>query len=317
MDITDLILFLSRFAQFASAMLIFGALLFRLYFRQEFVGVPVASRAFDRWLQLLLIPAAIVAVASAAVWLDVEAVIMGNGWSDAVNLDTLSTVVLRTGFGQVWTFHLLAAVVLLCVLLSFRGNSQRGAPATLILAVATVLIVTLASVGHSVMRSGSAGRADLTIMVVHVLAGAAWVGSLPPLGYLLHKARGDRQGAWRAAARGILPRYSRAGYFIVGVILLTGCINSWRLVGNIHALVSTTYGRVLILKIGLFVVMVGLALANRFRLVPMVIKRDSTTPENAKPLTLLWRNVALEQLIALLVVAAVSALGTLQPAFTV
>ena len=45
---------------------------------------------------------------------------------------------------------------------------------------------------------------------------------------------------------------------------ITGLINSVFLIGSMKALVATPYGRLLIVKVALFVAMVGLALINRF-----------------------------------------------------
>src|ERR1700757_734810 len=125
------------------------------------------------------------------------------------------------------------------------------------------------------MRNGFAGVADLATQMIHLLAGSAWLGSFPALGYILYRSQGERAGAWRAAAHYILPRYSRAGYFAVGLILLTGCLNSWRLVGNVDGLIRTGYGRVLVVKIGLVAMMVAVALVNRFGLVPVVMRTGS------------------------------------------
>jgi len=92
------------------------------------------------------------------------------------------------------------------------------------------------------------------------------------------------------------------------LILASGLLNSWFLVGSVHALLYTTYGQVLMVKVALFLLMVALALFNRFYLMPKLENHDERT------LKLLLRSVAAEQGFAILVVAAVSLLGTLQPA---
>src|SRR5260370_19150272 len=106
------------------------------------------------------------------------------------------------------------------------------------------------------MHSGAAGLAALTAQVTHLLATAAWLGSLPALGYILYRAQDDRQGAWRAAAQYILPGYSRMGYLAVGLILLTGCLNSCFMRDAIDALFSPTYRGVLILNLRLFLLLI-------------------------------------------------------------
>jgi copper resistance protein D len=163
------------------------------------------------------------------------------------------------------------------------------------------------------MRNGWAGRTDMAVQTMHILAASAWLGSLPALGHVLFEARGNQTGAWHAVARDVLPRYSRAGYAAVGLIFLTGSFNSWTLVANIHDLVGSTYGRILLAKIGLIGLMVALALVNRFGLAPVVTKRGSTALEIRMSLSTLRRTVAFEQLLGLMVLGAVSVLGTIAP----
>jgi putative copper resistance protein D len=109
----------------------------------------------------------------------------------------------------------------------------------------------------------------------------------------------------------MLPLYSRAGYAAVGAMLLTGLLNSWFLVGSIAALSSTPFGRVLLAKIILVLLMIGVAAGNRFVLQPKIMTAGG---DGAVPMGKLWRSVALEQIIGGLVLAAVSVLGTLPPA---
>jgi hypothetical protein len=89
---------------------------------------------------------------------------------------------------------------------------------------------------------------------------------------------------------------------------LLGAINTLFLVGSLDAMFDTTYGRLLAFKILLFLVMVVVALVNRFRLAPRISREVSA-------LRALGRTVALEQGLALAVLAIVSVLGTWAPAF--
>jgi copper resistance protein D len=46
--------------------------------------------------------------------------------------------------------------------------------------------------------------------------------------------------------------------------MVSGISNSWLLVGSIHALFTTRYGWLLLVKLALFGVLVGLGARNRF-----------------------------------------------------
>ena len=254
------------------------------------------------------------ALVSSAMWLEIEAVIMGEGWANALHAKTISTVLFQTEFGGAWSWHLAFGVVALALILSARGRLGNTRQDILLIGISAALVASAAWAGHAMMHKGAAGLAALTTQVIHLLAASAWLGSLPALAYVLYRARSDRQDAWRTTARYILPRYSWAGYAAVALILLTGCVNSWFMVDSIEALFSTTYGRILIAKIGLFILMVGVATFNRFVLMPKVLKPKSNTRAAEAAFRRLRRNVAIEQVLGLSIIAVVSVLGTVAPA---
>ena len=73
--------------------------------------------------------------------------------------------------------------------------------------------------------------------------------------------RGSRRCVSRLSASSALPRCS-----------ITGSINTWYLAGSIPALTETDYGRLLLLKIALFLVMVAVAAFNRLHLTPRLVR---------------------------------------------
>jgi putative copper resistance protein D len=83
------------------------------------------------------------------------------------------------------------------------------------------------------------------------------------------------------------------------------------LVGSVPGLTGTPYGRLLLVKIALFLMMVGLAVLNRFLLVPRI-------GQEGRPMTgttaLMW-TIGIEQVLGLAIIAVVSVLGTWPPAF--
>lgn len=84
-------------------------------------------------------------------------------------------------------------------------------------------------------------------------------------------------------------------------------INSWNLLGGPGDLVATGYGRLLLIKIGLFLAMVAIAAVNRLRLTPRL-----PAPAPAA-LRALRRNSLAETTLGLSVLLVVGALGTMEP----
>ena len=99
------------------------------------------------------------------------------------------------------------------------------------------------------------------------------------------------------------------GYAAVTLLALTGTVNSAMLIGSFHGLTTSGYGRLLMIKIALFMAMVGLALVNRLRLTP----RLSTRPPSPAPLRTLCRSVLAEQALGLAILAVVAVLGISAP----
>ncbi|MGA8398724.1 MAG: copper homeostasis membrane protein CopD, partial [Stellaceae bacterium] len=228
--------------------------------------------------------------------------------SDALALDpgTWHAVLLDTEFGRVWCWHLGFAAALLAIAAMSRQPWQAGA-ATL---AALLLLASLGLTGHAAMDMGGGASHEINQMA-HLTAAGLWLGGLVPLGVLLRRAVRPDGDDYVALARIALPHFSQIGYVAVALLAITGTVNSVMLVGSLGAFVTTPYGRLLGVKIGLFLAMVGLALGNRFRLMPRL-----RGPQEAivVPLRTLARSVLAEQAIGLAILAVVAVLGTWPPA---
>ena len=98
----------------------------------------------------------------------------------------------------------------------------------------------------------------------------------------------------------------------MAILATTGIVNAWILVGSFHALVTTGYGRLLMLKLVVFATMLVFACVNRFWLTPrLAVSSGELRPETLRQLT---RNSSIEIALALAIFAIVGVLGTLHPA---
>src|SRR5262249_49549159 len=145
----------------------------------------------------------------------------------------------------------------------------------------------------------------------HLLSAGTWLGALLPLGLLVLQSKRTEAAADIAAAHHGLVRFSGIGPAIVGLLGVTGLTNSWLLLGPApwHALIATPYGLVLLVKLGLFAGMLGLAALNRYVLTPAIKGQGSSRTA----LGALTHSVTAETALAVIVLAAVAVLGTLEP----
>ncbi len=296
-----------RFIHFAAAMTVFGIAAFRLYaFADAHASTEGPARvALDASLRRLTLIGAALALLSALAIVPFIAAEMAGSDTAALDPGTWQAVLTGTEFGHVWCWHLGFAAALLALCFLPAAPWQNGA-STL---AAVLLLASLGWIGHAAMDMGG-GIAHKVNQMTHLAAGGIWLGGLVPLGLLLRRATRPEGGAYVALARTALPHFSQMGYVAVALIVLTGTVNGMMLVGSLKALVETPYGRLLMLKIALFIAMVGLALINRFRLVPRL--RDGTTA--IVPLRTLYRSVIAEQALGLAILAVVALLGTWPPA---
>jgi copper transport protein len=122
--------------------------------------------------------------------------------------------------------------------------------------VAAGLAATWAMAEHAAagIQTGIARPVD----VLHLLAVALWLGGLSTLLVALFRAPADAQ--IEAAA---VHRFSRIAFGSVITLVATGIYQSWRQVGSWSAFTDTTYGQLLLVKIGLVTVLVGIAWISR------------------------------------------------------
>ena len=297
-----------RFVHFAAAMAAFGIVAFQSYAFSgalEAVAEVPARIELDRRLGHMTTAAAVFVLVTALALIPcVTAEMTGSaGAGFDISMDT--TMLTETEFGRVWCWHVGFAVLLLAA--SLLPRHRRRAELT---AVAALLaLANLGWTGHAAMDMGGWPLHQINQMA-HLIAAGAWLGGLLPLGMLLRRALRQPEGrAYASLARTALPHFSQMGYAAVTFLALTGIVNSVMLIGSFHALMTSGYGRLLMVKIALFMAMVGLALINRLRLAPRLTRR----PPSPAPLRTLCRSVLVEQALGLAILAVVAVLGISAP----
>ena len=150
--------------------------------------------------------------------------------------------------------------------------------------------------------------------IVHLLAAGVWIGALFALGLLLFRRTSAMSGEHVILSHRTLEGFSMVGTVVVAVIVLSGLVNSWILIGpaNILALFTTLYGQLLLAKLVLFAGMLVLAWANRFRLTP-ALATALRAEDHEGAVQALRRSLLLETAAALGILLFVAWLGLLAP----
>ena len=289
-----------RCAVYAALAAIFGLALFTRHALRDEARRAGSAMPFMRAIAV----AASVALLLSALWLVLLVAAMSGVSPGMVDRETIATIVSATAIGAAWQIRLAALLAVLALALVHRRIPRLASGG--IVAAGGVALGTLAWTGHGAMDEGARGWVHLIADIAHLLAAGAWIGALIAFLTLAYRKSTDTLLLHR-----VLHAFAVTGTAVVVVLIVTGAISGWVLVGpaNSGALATTDYGRLLLLKLALFALMIVLASANRYLLTPAL----AAAPHDRAALLALRRSLLVETLAALAILMLVSWLGLLAP----
>ncbi len=293
-----------RWALVADLMLLFGVPLFAVYVSSS----PIAK--IWHGLRHLIFATATLGVALSMLGIVIVAASMSGVAIVEVDAASISMVVTKMTVGKAFLFRFAALAVAMA--LGLRSSSNRII-VWLIVMLGAIALGSLAWSGHGVMDDGLTGLIHLIADIVHLLAAGVWVGALASLLWqLVTTGHASASEAHRALAG-----FARIGTASVALVLISGSINVWLLVGpdNLLSLGQSLYGQLLLIKLALFAGMLSLAALNRFRLTPGLGVAVRSNGEAATQRLRL--SLTLETFAAVTILGLVAWLGTLEPPVSV
>jgi len=267
----------ARGLYYGALLCLFGDLTLSLLLRAKLpIILPPNNKVF-RWSVLAL------ALVAGGVWLAAAAGQMAG----ALSWDALTATVTATLFGQLFVARAIALLGLAVAFLLRRGTK-------LALVLAATALVLPAMTSHAA-ASSPAGFAILgaTLDAVHLLTAGFWIGGLVVLAMLFRRKEPNMLLA--------LSLFSEWAMIAVLLLVMTGLINAASILLGDKGPPSLLYLLVLSAKLALVAVMLGLAIFNRFRLMPVGDDRR------------LAGNAAWELRLGLIAVLLAGVLGQLQP----
>jgi len=302
-DLAEVVL---RFALYVDLMLLFGMPLYELLALQGEDGQREVEPFHQR---------AVIAAAASGILLSLGSLVVvarsmtGASEYAGIDSDAFATIVTGTGFGEAWVVRMFALAACLLAPLSGKRTSTVRLTA---LATSGIALASLAWAGHGAMDDGMRGFAHLAADVVHLLAAGSWFGALV-LFMRLSSGRLTRTAQGVARLSRTSSRFAGVGTWIVAALVLTGAINYALVVGpTFTTIFSTAYGVLLLVKLGLFGAMLGLAAANRYRLAPR-LEAAMQAGDYAEAVRALRRSLRGESACAVIVLGLVAWLGVLSP----
>lgn len=132
-----------------------------------------------------------------------------------------------------------------CVYALWAFRTATDTSSIPVVALAVVALVARPVTGHMSQQVFGA-----LIVSAHSVAAAVWLGVLAAMALTLRA-----KGAWAS----MLPVYSRLAWWSVWILAVTGAVNAAVKLGGLGALVDTGYGRIVLAKTVLLVILVLLA----------------------------------------------------------
>jgi putative copper export protein len=319
MDAQSLLVGLTRGLGLTLLAAVFGGLVLeQLIIPSDFLNLTATRGRLRRWITVCLFLLLLTTISE----LVIRALEMSRAPLTAAFV-ALPEVISRTHLGAVLTVRI-AGLVLAALL------SLALAPVLRALCLLAVLGVALTFS----LTAHAADWGDLTVSTVvdwtHVVAASAWTGGLGGLAWVLFHP----QPTWQEATLGVLMRrFARLAGVCLLAVVLTGSYNAWVQLEAPARLWTTTYGRVLLIKLLVVVILVWLGAVNRyvvlprlsharvrrgfggrlFRVLRLIVLGPTRKMQAALPALQLTAYIRREALLGLAVFACTAALGESTP----
>ncbi|RMH37339.1 MAG: hypothetical protein D6690_02940 [Nitrospirae bacterium] len=170
-------------------------------------------------------------------------------------------------FIRTHVFQLNAVSLGLICLLAVQLERARRSPARRGIWLGILLTLAAFLVNEAGLSHASSRLADGTVLmvgtIVHVLGATIWAGGIVHLLLSWHALKKHEDAATSVWPQ-LVARFSPLGIVSMMLVVSGGSYLAWQYVGAWHGLLGTGYGNMLLVKIGLFIGIMGLAALNLF-----------------------------------------------------
>ena len=178
---------------------------------------------------------------------------------------TVRLIVLETAWGTGWRWQLALAAAAAAgfgVAARWRG----GWMVALLAGGASAVAATLT--GHAVEHPWGTA-AGVALHSIHLLGGSVWLGTLAAMLLTIFGRRGEPEGAERETVVAVaVHAYSPLALAAGGTAIAAGLVTGFNYVGTVAAAIGTGYGRLLLLKLALVLLVAGIGAWNWRRVRP-------------------------------------------------
>ncbi len=246
-SLVELVRLLAKTATYGAALAAVGTLAFVDAFRPFLLDREIA--VMKRHTGGLL---AVALLTSLTILFATVAVLNGRGLAGGFDAE-LWSLVIGTASGDAFWARLLGLAILLAGLLFGRLRLPAAVLGGLTVAASFGFVGHVQDDQHSLLLHA--------LLMLHLIAIAFWIGSLWPLLRLADAAEQRR-------VADLMERFGQLAAYFVVCLLAAGVVLAWLLLDGLVPLFTTSYGRLLLVKLALVGLLLSLAALNKWRLVP-------------------------------------------------
>ena len=290
---------ISRFIMYLAALVAAGVAFFLAF---------IHDHAEDRWriVPFVRIGSILALLSAIGIVMSQAALLTGKG-AGAITDSTVLRDVLNQNLG--WSLALLM-IGLAAVHLS-TDIPKKVVSQSLAVYGGLAVTVSFAVWGHATELSPTA--ISLAADAIHATAAALWLGGLVGLVMVLSV----RTPETVRATAGIIGRFSRMAFWSVIALTIAGLTLTITGSGaSLNSILTTTWGQLVLAKIGLTLIVVLIAAWNRRTLVPSLTSPTENTDELAVRWATLLRTIRAEAVLLVAVVALTAIVVNVPPART-
>ena len=126
------------------------------------------------------------------------------------------------------------------------------------------ILLSFVIFGHST-KHGLIGQ---FLIIIHLVGLSYWIGSLLPLKKMCNSIECEK-------LKRVAHLFGIYAFGYVGVLILAGLIFSYILLGDISSLVTTDYGKVLLIKMIIVSMLLSLGAMNKFKIIPSLFNNQN------------------------------------------
>jgi putative copper resistance protein D len=233
--------------------------------------------------------------------------IAANTWRPEAWLE----VVQQTRVGKIWAARAVFAVVLLGVALYIQYVYRVRWHYILCAVVASLPLMIGSLVSHSAADEMSV--VSILPYALHILFAGIWFGALPAFLLIIFSKKGSDK-AWDVLSIDSLKKFSSLALPVMIMIMATGIIVADRMIEeDYHALVASSYGWLLNIKLTLLAIILIIAYQARSRWLPL-LKQANSGEETQSGDQQMKRWVSVEFVLAMILVLLATILSNTKPA---